>query len=165
MPRFIRVRSAPNDLAFLFAFDLDQNPATGTQPPNMFALGGDVNLLFNALLNPAEARIRGVFVPVSFGVDELSIMLSLDLLQDDGLANFGVLVGDPTGVNTFSGFDLFPDNSLGQPIEHFLAAHSRALVRSAGGRWPAVSVRGRGARHSSAVACDRPPASVILTFI
>jgi len=105
-----------NNLAFVFAFDLDQNPATGTQPPALFSLGGDAILTFNSLMSFAEARIAAVSVPVSFGVDSFSIALPLEVLGDDGQANFGLMVGDPSSANTFSGRDIASGGDLGHPL-------------------------------------------------
>lgn len=107
---------AANYLAFIVFFDLDQNSTTGTQSTSSISLGADVALSFNSIANPAQARIRGDFVPVSFGADWLSVALPLAVLGDDGHANFSFVVGDPTSQFTFLGRDYAPDSDLGGPL-------------------------------------------------
>jgi hypothetical protein len=106
----------PDDLGFLFAFDLDQNGATGTQPPVAFPVGADLSLVFNTLVNTTHARIAGNLIPVDFAVDSLAITLPLNVLNDDGHANFALAVGDPNSENSFLGRDLVPDGDLGRAI-------------------------------------------------
>jgi hypothetical protein len=106
----------PADLAFIVFFDLDQNPATGLPSSGSISTGAEVGVSFNSLRHPAEARIRDAVLPVSFGVDAFSITVPLAVLGDDGHANFGIVVGDPTGELTFLGRDFAPNGDMGRPL-------------------------------------------------
>jgi hypothetical protein len=106
----------PSDLAFVMFFDLDQNPATGLPSSASISTGAEVGVSFNSQRHLAEARLRGDVLPVSFGVDSFSITLPLSMLGDDGHANFGIVVGDPTSESTFFGRDFAPDGDMGRPL-------------------------------------------------
>jgi hypothetical protein len=106
----------PADLAFVVFFDLDQNPSTGSVAAGTVAVGSDVRLTFNAIANSSLARIRGDSVPVTFGADSFSISMPLTVLGDDGHANFGILVGDPTSDQTFEGRDFAPSIDFQAPL-------------------------------------------------
>ena len=109
-----------NNLGFIFGFDLDQNSATGTQPPSSFPLGADRTVTFNSLNNATNARIftgsSFVFAPVAFGVDSLSLSLPLSAFGDDGAAFFGLAAGDPVSSSSFAIRDFAPDSALGNPM-------------------------------------------------
>lgn len=106
----------PSNLAFVMFFDLDQNPATGLPSSASISTGAEVGVSFNTQRYLAEARIRGDVLPVSFGIDSFSIILPLSMLGDDGHANFGIVVGDPTSESTFFGRDFAPDGDMGRPL-------------------------------------------------
>ncbi|MBA3485235.1 MAG: hypothetical protein H0T51_25855 [Pirellulales bacterium] len=106
----------PTDLAFIMFFDLDQNPATGLPSSGSISTGAEVGVSFNSLRHPTEVRIRDAALPVSFGVDTFSITVPLSALGDDGHANFGIVVGDPTSDLTFLGREFAPNGDMGRPL-------------------------------------------------
>jgi hypothetical protein len=70
-------------------------------------------------------------LPVSFGVDAFSITVPLSVLGDDGHANFGIVVGDPTSELTFLGRDFASDGDMGRPLSastHFVPEPRAAVL-------------------------------------
>lgn len=113
----------PTKLAFIMFFDLDQNPATGLPSSASISTGAEVSVSFNSIRDPSQVRVRNDLLPVSFGVDAFSITVPLSVLGDDGHANFGIVVGDPTSELTFLGRDFASDGDMGRPLStstHFI---------------------------------------------
>ncbi len=106
----------PSNFAFFFSFDLDEDPSTGTQPPATFPLGGDETVQFNSLFDPSFARVNGFLTPISFGTDSFSVSVPLSILADDGQANYGLKVGNPTTEFSFIAHDTAPDSATGNPL-------------------------------------------------
>jgi hypothetical protein len=113
----------PTHLAFIMFFDLDQNPATGLPSSASISTGAEVSVSFNSIRDPPQVRVRDDLLPVSFGVDAFTITVPLSVLGDDGHANFGIVVGDPTSELTFLGRDFASDDDMGGPLStstHFV---------------------------------------------
>lgn len=140
------------NLAFLFAFDLDQNPATGTQPPATFPLGADGTIVFNRLSDPVRASVfaghGGYSAPISFGIDSFSTSVPLSILGDDGAANFAVAVGVPLNANSFRILDFAPNGVQGLPLSTPTAAIPEPLSAVAGASGLLCLFAAKGVRPS-----------------
>ena len=100
----------PKSVAFFFALDVDQDLSTGNQPP-VFPYGSDYAVSYNSLVGTLNARIGKNFVPIQFDSDSLKIAVPLSFLgNDDGLMNFGFIVGVPADTSSFSPYDWTPDS-------------------------------------------------------
>jgi len=125
----------PTDLAFIIFFDLDQNPATGLPSSGSISTGAEIGVSFNSVRNRSAVQIRSDVLPVTFGVDAFSITVPLSVLGDDGHANFGIVVGEPTSETTFLGREFAPNGDMGRPLStstHFVPEPRSAVAALVG---------------------------------
>ncbi len=106
----------PNNLGFTIGLDTDLNASTGTQPPN-YPVGQDFSLFFNSQTSATTASLSGIVgpaIPVSFSTDSFSLSIPLSRLgNDDGIAKFCFLVGNPLPSGAIQIFDFAPDTAGG----------------------------------------------------
>jgi hypothetical protein len=128
----------PTNLGFIFGFDVDQNLATGVQPPGSFPLGADASVYFNSADGTGLAyfgsfTVPPTWVPVVFGSNSLSLVIPLSVFgPDDGIMGFGFIVGIPNGTNGFFGFDTVPDSAMGGPLSGLTSPVPELKIRRDG---------------------------------
>lgn len=133
-----------SDLGFAFGLDVDEDPTTGVPDVGsggeniVFPIGGEIYVFYHVDPDPTHARVYlwvpalgenrlAATVPVPFGVDasEVKVPLSLSadlgggrshVASDDGLALFGLVVGDPNDSGGFTARDFVPDGADDGPL-------------------------------------------------
>jgi hypothetical protein len=125
------------NLGFMFGFDVDRNPNTGTQPPATFPLGAEGAVYFNAAANTNDAMLSSgpVFqrIKVNFGSNTLSLVIPLSSLgSSDGVMGFGFVVGVPNGTNSFFAYDTVPDSAENGPLSGLTSPIPELKIRRAG---------------------------------
>jgi len=127
----------PTNLGFIFGFDVDQNPATGTPPP-AFPLGADSTVSFNSAEGTDLAMVGGFiapvsWVPVTFGSNSLSLVVPLSAFgPNDGVMGFGFIVGVPNGTNGFFAYDVAPDSVWNSPLTSLTSPIPELKIRREG---------------------------------
>ncbi len=128
----------PTNVAFIFGFDVDQNPATGVPPPATFPLGAEASVYFNSAEGTGLATVGGYTapatrVPVTFGSNSLSLVVPLSAFgPDDGVMGFGFIVGVPNGTNGFFAFDTVPDSAMGGSLSGLTSPVPELKIRRNG---------------------------------
>jgi hypothetical protein len=124
----------PTNLGFIFAFDVDQNPATGVQPPAAFPLGAESSVYFNSAASSNRASLSGPFqwADVTFGSNSLSLVIPLATPGFGETMGFGFIVGVPEGTNGFVAFDTVPDSAWGGPLSGLTSPVPELKIRREG---------------------------------
>jgi hypothetical protein len=162
------------DFGFAFGLDVDEDPTTGVPDVGpggedfVFPIGGEIYVFYHVDHDPTHARVYlwvpalgenrlAATVPVLFGADSLQLKVPLSLsadlgggmsymVSDDGLALFGLTVGDLNDSGGFTVRDFVPDGAddgpLGGPTSFVPEPALGALVT--GGLLAAAARRRRG---------------------